>query len=192
MTPACARLVQLQPPPLAPPACAEDILLIRAMRDSNVPKFLEHDLPLFKGIVADLFPGVDVPFVDYGKLQAAIEDQLEVAGLQRVPALITKIIQSHETQLVRHGMMVSGRHTSQGACACCSHRYHPAPSAPPSSLSERRGQARRSTRWFSPRRSRSSRRTASSTATASTRSCSATRSTPSPSPWASCMASSTS
>lgn len=76
------------------------------MRDSNVPKFLEHDLPLFKGIVADLFPGVDVPFVDYGKLQAAIEDQLVVAGLQCVPALITKIIQTHETQLVRHGMMV--------------------------------------------------------------------------------------
>jgi dynein heavy chain, axonemal len=86
----------------------ENILLIRAMRDSNVPKFLEHDLPLFKGIVADLFPGVDVPFVDYGKLQAAIEDQLELAGLQKVPALITKIIQTHETQLVRHGMMLVG------------------------------------------------------------------------------------
>ena len=31
------------------PETNEDLLLIRAMRDSNVPKFLEHDLPLFAG-----------------------------------------------------------------------------------------------------------------------------------------------
>ena len=55
------------------PESNEDILLIRAMRDSNVPKFLEQDLPLFGGILSDLFPGIKVPYVDYGKLQLAIE-----------------------------------------------------------------------------------------------------------------------
>ena len=90
------------------PDTNEDILLIRAMRDSNVPKFLEQDLPLFSGILMDLFPGIKVPFVDYGKLQKSIETTLDNMNLQRVPTFITKVIQVHETQLVRHGMMVVG------------------------------------------------------------------------------------
>ena len=90
------------------PGSNEDLLLIRAMRDSNVPKFLEHDLPLFHGIVCDLFPGVVVPYVDYGVLQEAIEAVLEEEQLQKVPSFISKVIQVHETQLVRHGMMVVG------------------------------------------------------------------------------------
>jgi len=36
---------------------SEDVVLIKAMRDSNVPKFLSHDIPLFNSIVEDLFPG---------------------------------------------------------------------------------------------------------------------------------------
>jgi dynein heavy chain, axonemal len=49
-----------------------------------------------------------VPYVDYGILQKAIEGELEKEHLQRVPAFITKVIQVHETQLVRHGMMLVG------------------------------------------------------------------------------------
>ena len=33
------------------PNLPEDVLLIRAMRDANVPKFLADDLPLFNAIV---------------------------------------------------------------------------------------------------------------------------------------------
>lgn len=90
------------------PDTNEDILLIRAMRDSNIPKFLQEDLPLFSGIISDLFPGMKIPFVDYGKLQHAIEASLDEMKLQRVSSFITKVIQIHETQLVRHGMMLVG------------------------------------------------------------------------------------
>ena len=42
----------------AEPTLGEDLVLIRAMRDSNLPKFLSHDIPLFNAIVQDLFPGI--------------------------------------------------------------------------------------------------------------------------------------
>jgi len=35
----------------ANPEQLEDSVLIRAMRDANVPKFLEDDLPLFLAII---------------------------------------------------------------------------------------------------------------------------------------------
>ena len=90
------------------PDTFEDFLLIRAMRDSNVPKFLEQDIPLFAGILKDLFPGIVVPYVDYGKLQEAIENALDSNNLQKPASFVSKVIQVHETQLVRHGMMVVG------------------------------------------------------------------------------------
>ena len=39
----------------------EDAVLIRAMRDSNIPKFLKDDLPLFNALIQDLFPGISIP-----------------------------------------------------------------------------------------------------------------------------------
>jgi len=87
------------------------------MRDSNVPKFLEHDLPLFEGIVNDLFPGVDVPFIDYGQLQVAIEHQLREKKLQVVPKYVKKVIQLLETMMVRHGIMLVGV-TGTGKTTC--------------------------------------------------------------------------
>jgi dynein heavy chain len=43
----------------------EEVLLL-AMKDMNIAKLTAADLPLFNGITADLFPGVDVPILDYG------------------------------------------------------------------------------------------------------------------------------
>lgn len=38
------------------PLMHENDVLIKAMRDSNIPKFLADDLPLFNALVMDLFP----------------------------------------------------------------------------------------------------------------------------------------
>ena len=99
------------------PEIAENITLIRALRDSNLPKFLYDDLPLFKALIQDLFPGVVIPTVDYGNLQSAIERQLSINGLQPVPTYVAKVIQLFDTMLVRHGVMVVGL-TLTGKTTC--------------------------------------------------------------------------
>ena len=56
------------------PDMNEDQLLLRALRDVNVPKFLKDDLPLFENIVQDLSPGVEKPVIERGILLPAIEE----------------------------------------------------------------------------------------------------------------------
>ena len=90
------------------PDLSEDVVLIRAMRDSNVPKFLEQDLPLFRGIITDLFPSVEVPFIDYGDLERSIKEQLVKKDYRPLDPFVLKIIQLFETMLVRHGNMIVG------------------------------------------------------------------------------------
>ena len=36
------------------------------MKDMNNAKLTSIDLPLFNGIVGDLFPGIEAPIIDYG------------------------------------------------------------------------------------------------------------------------------
>lgn len=39
-----------------------------AIKDMNTAKLTATDLPLFDGIIQDLFPGVETPVTDYGKV----------------------------------------------------------------------------------------------------------------------------
>lgn len=59
------------------PTIDEDGVLIRAMRDANVPKFLKDDLPLFYAIIQDLFPTVVITENDYGDLKVTIEERIQ-------------------------------------------------------------------------------------------------------------------
>ena len=52
----------------------EETLLINAMRDANVPKFLFQDLPLFMGIIQDLYPTADIKENVYPDLERAINN----------------------------------------------------------------------------------------------------------------------
>ncbi|KAK3252700.1 hypothetical protein CYMTET_38016 [Cymbomonas tetramitiformis] len=87
---------------------AEEVLLLRGLRDVNVPKFLSHDLPLFLAITSDLFPGVEVPEVEYTDLLVQLEKVAREQRVCNVPAFQTKVIQLYETTIVRHGLMLVG------------------------------------------------------------------------------------
>lgn len=39
------------------PDMSEQLVLMRALRDMNLPKFVFDDVPLFLGLINDLFPG---------------------------------------------------------------------------------------------------------------------------------------
>ena len=47
----------------------ESHIVINAVKDANIPKFVAEDLPLFERILADLFPGLTPPVLDNKLLQ---------------------------------------------------------------------------------------------------------------------------
>ena len=38
------------------------------MKDMNIAKLTSVDLPLFNGVMSDLFPGIETPVIDYSKV----------------------------------------------------------------------------------------------------------------------------
>ena len=58
---------------------------MRALRDMNLPKFVYEDVPLFLGLISDLFPGLDCPRVRYADFNDAVEATFEEAGYIIVP-----------------------------------------------------------------------------------------------------------
>eukprot|EP00742_Colponemidia_sp_Colp-10_P004363 GILJ01004656.1.p1 GENE.GILJ01004656.1~~GILJ01004656.1.p1 ORF type:complete len:2862 (-),score=582.32 GILJ01004656.1:82-7611(-) len=91
----------------------EEQVLMRALRDMNMPKFVYEDVPLFRGLLNDLFPGLDVPRVVHKKLKEAVFADLEEKGYAHkytdlLELQVDKVIQLYETMLTRHTTMVVG------------------------------------------------------------------------------------
>uniref|UniRef100_A0A8C5U885 Dynein heavy chain hydrolytic ATP-binding dynein motor region domain-containing protein n=1 Tax=Malurus cyaneus samueli TaxID=2593467 RepID=A0A8C5U885_9PASS len=79
---------------------SEDVVLMRALRDMNLPKFVFEDVPLFLGLISDLFPGLDCPRVRYPDFNDSTESMFIFQ--------VDKVIQMYETMLTRHTTMVVG------------------------------------------------------------------------------------
>ncbi|KAJ3281611.1 Dynein heavy chain 6, axonemal [Borealophlyctis nickersoniae] len=99
------------------PELSEDVVLIRSLRDSNLPKFLVEDIGLFKGILSDLFPGVEVTDRDYGELVAVVKEVMTERKLEVVEGFVNRVCQLYDTNRIRHGVMLVGP-TGGGKTTC--------------------------------------------------------------------------
>ena len=86
----------------------ENNLLIRALKDSNIPKFLKEDLPLFNALISDLFPNLDLPTSSNDLLINKSRIYLENLNYNVSDPLLDKILQLSEILNVRFGTMVVG------------------------------------------------------------------------------------
>ncbi|XP_076804743.1 dynein axonemal heavy chain 2-like [Clavelina lepadiformis] len=91
------------------PDMSDEEILLLAMKDMNNAKLTAVDLPLFNGVVGDLFPGIETPVIDYGKLREAINKVLAEAKYQATPHIVSKVIQLYETKNSRHSVMIVGQ-----------------------------------------------------------------------------------
>ncbi|KAG7165007.1 Dynein heavy chain 3, axonemal-like 2 [Homarus americanus] len=91
------------------PDISEPQVVLRAIKDVNLPKFLAQDVPLFEGIVQDLFPTErNTTIVPDAALEASLLKTMAENNLQDVPWFREKMLQLYNMILVRHGVMVVG------------------------------------------------------------------------------------
>lgn len=70
----------------------ETLILMKAIKDMNMPKFVLDDVPLFMALFNDLFPNMDLQETVNEVLRDEIENQFRILKLQARPEHVTKVI----------------------------------------------------------------------------------------------------
>ncbi|XP_030057583.1 dynein axonemal heavy chain 11 [Microcaecilia unicolor] len=86
----------------------EDQVLMRALRDFNLPKVVTDDLPIFMGLITDLFPALDVPRKRDLQFEQLVRESTLELQLQPEESFILKVVQLDELLAVRHSVFVVG------------------------------------------------------------------------------------
>lgn len=81
---------------------------MRALRDFNIPKIVTEDVPVFMGLIGDLFPNLDVPRKRDQEFEKVIKKSTLDLRLQPEKGFVLKIVQLEELFAVRHSVFVVG------------------------------------------------------------------------------------
>ncbi|XP_032694671.1 dynein heavy chain 14, axonemal [Lontra canadensis] len=86
----------------------ETLIVIEALREASLPKFLPEDVPCFEKIIGDIFPEAAVSTPNQVALEEAIFIATQQLGLQQWPAQTKKIIQFYNQLQTCIGVMLVG------------------------------------------------------------------------------------
>lgn len=93
----------------AEPAVDEKRILMRALRDFNLPKLVDEDKPIFLQLIDDLFPGLGGTKRKLDKvLKKALTTVVPKLGLQAEETFIMKCVELAELMAIRHSVFVIG------------------------------------------------------------------------------------
>lgn len=77
----------------ADPQIAEDPLLMRALRDFNLPKIVTDDKPIFTRLIADLFPKVECEPKTDPDFKKVVQDTTKIdMGLVAEELFVLKVV----------------------------------------------------------------------------------------------------
>ncbi|GMH47852.1 hypothetical protein TrLO_g3977 [Triparma laevis f. longispina] len=99
------------------PDSSEDAVLMRALRDFNVPKIVQVDEIVFHGLLGDLFPGLNPERKVDKKLEDCVKDACESLALFPHETFVLKCVQLDELLEIRHCVFTMGPPTS-GKTTC--------------------------------------------------------------------------
>ncbi|OAF71285.1 Axonemal beta dynein heavy chain 17 [Intoshia linei] len=86
----------------------EEEVLMRALRDFNLPKIITDDTPVFMGLIGDLFPSLNIPRKRNIELETTIKNAVISLKLQPEEGFILKVVQLQELFDVRHSVFIIG------------------------------------------------------------------------------------
>ncbi|XP_061390860.1 dynein beta chain, ciliary isoform X1 [Musca vetustissima] len=90
------------------PGRPEEEVLMRALRDFNIPKIVTDDMPVFMGLISDLFPALDVPRKRDQDFERTVKQAASDLLLQTEDTFILKVVQLEELLEVRHSVFIVG------------------------------------------------------------------------------------